>query len=128
MQKLIADYKKSELKKLQDQLDQHHQIDEQVRWNSTYRNYSGITQNYPAVTELIRYPNPALLQPESLRFFVNTLVDAGWQPIHIVGLLSAIYNDPNIQWGRGFERHDIKVRRAWGWVFIILSQALVNEV
>lgn len=119
---LIENYVASSLYQLQQSMEDFSEIDPEHEWPQTYRNYSGIKVANPSIAHILEAPNPELLKPDALQYFITTLVDAGWPPIHIVGLLNAIYTDPHIQWQGNFDRHDVKMRRAWGWVFIILSQ------
>lgn len=120
---LINMYLASDLYQLQQDLDRFNEIHPEADWPQTYRFYPGIKWDNPSLSHILDNPYPELLKPGALQYFINTLVDAGWSPIHIMGLLTALYTDPYIQWHDAFDRHDVKMRRAWGWVFIILSQA-----
>ncbi len=50
--------------------------------------------------ELMEYPNPSLLQPHNLQWMVSHLMDKGWSPKHIAGMIAGRYEAE----GRGWDQ------------------------
>jgi hypothetical protein len=90
-------------------------------WWRTYRDYDRISKSYPGIAHILRNPSPALLKPDVLDFMINYLLDKGWHPKHIAGLIRAIYEDWHFYWENRFAKHDA-ARWANGWVEILGGQ------
>lgn len=127
VEKLFRDYQRSGLRRLHMAIDAE-QGDQRSDWWRTYRNYDGIAQNIPGMSEIIAEANPRLLQPETLNYALNALFDS-WggkrEPKvagHVAGFLCAVYEDGRFNWGRRFTRHEIARAHALGWTQMILGQ------
>lgn len=119
---LAREYLGSNLRQLQLALQDYSQLDPRNTWHDTYKNTEALLQQYPELRDILRYPNPKLLEPEALDYLINYLADKGWHPIHIVGLLAAHYEDQSFNFAEVMDRHNVPFRHAWAWVFMILSK------
>jgi len=90
-------------------------------WWQTYRNLEGICSSIPQIAHIVYRPNPSLLQPDSLNYLINQMMDAGWHPKHIAGFIRAQYEDPFQNWGNRFNKYDAS-KWANGWVEILGAQ------
>ncbi len=127
LEKLIADYWDSALYNNVHKMMDSEEHDPPESWNMSYRNYDGICAKYPSIVQLLRNPNPSLLSPDELNYFINELyflweVDKDLRRMkHISGLLRAIYEDGIFNWGNSFLFYDA-ARHANGWVELVLGQ------
>ncbi len=132
LEKLMEEYSTSPLRQLHQAMDSSFG-DEPQTFVQGYRNYESIikqTSHKNYISNLLYHANPALLQPESLDFFIWEIFKA-WGGTrdnlevapHVAGLLRAIYEDPRFHWENRWTRHADAFRHARGWVEQILGQA-----
>lgn len=48
---------------------------------------------------VLTYPNDLLLKPSGMRLIARCLIERGWHPRHIAGLVRSKFEDPVFQWG-----------------------------
>jgi len=89
MERLIAQYLDSEVRRFH---DDYYSVEPEPReqWPQTYDRVSweGLS---PAARYALEYPNDALLKPDFVRPIVAELLDRGWHPRHIAGLIQSKY-------------------------------------
>ena len=137
MRKLIADYMRSDLRKLHLAMDAT-LGDSPDTFDTGYRNdnYEGIIRlikdpgDQEYVRHVIQYANPMLVQ---LRYDVDRFVYTVFKAMggsrenlapapHVAGLLRAIYEDPRKNWGSKWTRNDDPLHYARGEVEMALGQ------
>jgi hypothetical protein len=86
---LIAQYQDSELRRFHDWF-YNAEPQPPERWPATYdrMSFDGLP---PVVRYALENPNEALLKPEFIRPLVATLLEQGWHPRHIAGLIRSKY-------------------------------------
>lgn len=128
--RLINDYRKSELYKFHQALDQC-LGDNPDKYDDSYRNYNEIatqTENPERIMHLINNANDELLKPDNLDYFIWQIFNTwggtnDWHIAgHVAGLLRAIYEDGSLDWGTRFMKTDAQ-RFARGWVATVIGQA-----
>lgn len=134
MDSLFDIYHASHLKQLHQSMDATIG-DDPLDFNKTYRlfNYEAIIQQtaHPQrVRSIIHNANDQLLKPEEMDFVVWQLFEAFGgsvnDPItapHVAGVLRAILEDPQFNWGTRWTRHYDATRYARGCTEQILGQA-----
>lgn len=126
--RLIKEYQRSELRKLQQDMEDYTVPSGGNEWTDFDMREVYARDTSGNLRQWMEYPNDALLKPDNLNYLVNFLVhDLHWRPIDVVNLLRSVYEREDVGFEHSFERHDVKMRRAWGWVFIILSQGLDRD-
>jgi hypothetical protein len=126
--RLIREYHQSELQKLQHDMEDYTAPSSSNAWFDFDMREAYARDASGNLRQWIEHPNDALLKPDNLNYMVNFLVhDLNWRPIDVVNLLRSVYERGDVGFEHSFERHDVKMRRAWGWVFIILSQGLDRD-
>ena len=95
MERLIADYEASALRKFHDEFfAQEHEPPE--RWPATYDQTP--LEPWPACGHLmVEQPNDLLLRPACIRRVVRILLALGWHPRHIAGFIRSKY-ERNFGW------------------------------
>lgn len=92
MQKLIADYKRSNVANFHEWFysQEPHPPD---RWAETYDQLP--LEILPACARgVLEQPNDLLLRPASIRLLVRVMLALGWHPRHIAGLITSKYARP----------------------------------
>jgi hypothetical protein len=89
MEPLIARYLHSELRRFH---EEYYAVEPEPpeQWSGTYDRVSleGLPE---AARYALEHPNEALLQPDFVRPLVAALLDRGWHPRHIAGLIQSRY-------------------------------------
>ena len=95
--RLLEDYLASRLRRIHQHFysDRH---DPKARWPETYdRTPLG---DFPDdIHDLLAFPNDRLLKPAGLRAVTHCLLDRGWHPRHIAGLVRSKFENPRHGWG-----------------------------
>ncbi len=63
----------------------------------------------PVCRDMLRHPNDALLTPAGLRYLTHELVERGWHPRHVAGLVRSKF-ERDYGWGDMWYRYDAATR------------------
>lgn len=72
--------------------------DPRETWQRTY-DHTPLHQLPPSVQDLLLWPNDRLLKPAGIRLVTRTLLNRGWHPRHIAGLIRSKFENPCYGWG-----------------------------
>ena len=64
----------------------------------------------PCLRHVFVHPNDLLLKPSGMQLATRCLLAAGWQPRHIAGLISIIFQDSSYDWGHQWDHYDPRLR------------------
>lgn len=117
---LISEYKRSALYAFHKEFEKTRQ-DGISAWPQTYDRFD-LKSVPPCVAQPLRFPNPLLLQPTSIRHITRILMAMGWHPKHIAGLIHSKYAR-DYGWEVNFLRYDAN-RWANVWVRIYAGMIL----
>ena len=72
--------------------------DPKARWPKTY-DHTPLGDFPDDIHDLLAFPNDRLLKPAGLRAVTHCLLDRGWHPRHIAGLVRSKFENPRHGWG-----------------------------
>lgn len=106
-EKLIKSYKASSLYNFHLAFDQEEQDPPQI-W---HRTYNAFDHNLlpPCVNHCLKFPNIHLLKPTNIQLLTRVLMNLGWHPKHIAGLIRSKF-EGNYGWGRTWMKYDATSR------------------
>ncbi len=107
LRNLIRSYKASRLYQFHKSFDSI-EHDAYWDWKNTYDKYSG--DSIPGyVTNMIKNPNPALLNLANIQLLTKVLMRDNWHPKHVAGLIRSKY-ERNHGWGSLWYEYDASTR------------------
>jgi hypothetical protein len=107
MQKLIAEYETSRLRRFHDWFYSV-EHDPKESWPHTY-DFTNYDMLPSMVRSMFESPNDALLRPGCVKLVVGVLLALGWHPRHIGGFIRSRY-ERDYGWGRQWEHCDPATR------------------
>ncbi len=95
--RLFEDYLASHLRRFHGHFysDRH---DAKERWPSTY-DHTPLWELPEEIADILAFPNDRLLKPAGMRAVTRCLLDRGWHPRHIAGLVRSKFENPRHGWG-----------------------------
>lgn len=85
------------------------QHDPQEIWQLTYDRTPLDTLPHE-VSDFLAWPNDRLLKPSCIQLVTRTLVEEGWHPRHIAGLIRSKFENPECGWGVDWNDYDPATR------------------
>ncbi len=118
---LIDEYEKSELFSFHQDFDSvdHDRDDENYKKAKFDKNL------HISIREMMERPNPSLLQPRNIKWVTEQLIENGWHPKHIGGMLHGRYNASDKGWSENaWAKYDSKTRaNFWARIYAGLKLA-----
>lgn len=107
LERLADDYETSRLQEFHKHWDST-EHDPWTEWSKTYDQLD--LNSLPGdMADILRNPNPKLLQPTNLRNLTKTLIHRGWHPKHIAGLVRSKY-ERDYGWDENWSKYDASMR------------------
>jgi hypothetical protein len=105
---LVDDYLKGELREFHEYFYSTVH-DPREAWPFTYSR-TPLDPLHPCVSDILMWPNDRLLKPAGIRLVSRSLLEEGWHPRHVAGLIRSKFENPDYGWGVDWNDYEAGTR------------------